>query len=209
MVLGKSKVIHIWLRSFLILILTLLLITFSLTSWMVNEFSNEIITLNNNSTAFLADTIDARLEEIERICAQLELNSVNLALSQSETLENISKSNIYNLAHTLKNYKIANNFIADIYIYYPNFDFIVGDLGAFHTKSYYLIKNDLVATNFDSWLSQLQTMEYKNYFLKYEKNVPLLCFSKQLPYNIYKDKSTIITRLFHKLSTILQISIFG
>ncbi|WP_054955635.1 helix-turn-helix domain-containing protein [Paenibacillus dakarensis] len=180
----KSRAQKIWIRTLLILISFLLLVVTVLTHWMLDSFTKEITQLNYRLTSLVRESIDTRLKEIDSISSQIELSSANLKLSRLKSKDQISASLIYPFANQVRNYKLANRFIEQIYIYYPAMDYVVGDLGSFTSKNYYMLLHNLDSTGYDQWVSKMSAQPKTYYF-----DESSLMFSRQLPYNDFAEKT--------------------
>ena len=179
MKLFKSKAQFIWVRSLLFIVCILLVVVTILTTWMINSFTKELSLLNYNLTSLVQKSVDSRLEEIRNISTQIELSTMNLSLSKLKEHDKLDSLSHFSFANQISNYKLANLYIEDIYIYYPTIDYVVGDLGSFRANHYYILKNDLNSVGIDAWKETLQQRQNKNYY--FDQNQ--LFFSRQLPYN--------------------------
>lgn len=183
----KSRAQKIWIRTLLILIGILLLVVTVLTNWMIQSFTKEIIQLNYHLTSLVQESTDTRLKEIDNISSQIELSAANLTLSKMKSKDQINTTLTYPFSNQIRNYKLANRYIEHIYIYYPAIDYVIGDLGSFSSKSYYLLHNKLAYQGYNEWVNTI-TNQPKNYYFDGES----LMFSRQLPYNDFADTTASI-----------------
>lgn len=180
----KSKTLLNWMKSFFIVILLLFALIAVLTSWMIERFTSEIIKLNFTLTSVIQSNLDTRFAEIEKTSLQIQLNPTNLALSNSSTPSDISSSSQYQLAKQMKNYKASNRFIQNIYAYYPKMDYIVGDIGCFSAREYYILYNELSSQGYSQWIAGLKPEQGKSFSFRIaEDGTPVLCFGRRIPYN--------------------------
>ncbi|MEG0340080.1 MAG: hypothetical protein RR573_09215, partial [Oscillospiraceae bacterium] len=191
----KSKVQKVWLRSLLILIGILMLAVTAFAAWMIYAFTDEITDLHYNLTTVMQRSIDMRLNEIESISSQVELSAVNRSLSKLKSTYELSETSAFHLANQIHNYKLANSFIKSIYVYYPAIDYVVGNLGSFPAKSYFLLGNNLSYDGCEKWLSSLASCSEKGFY--FENNS--FKYTKQLPYNDFAESTAIITIELDKL----------
>lgn len=124
---------------------------------------------------------------------QLQLNPTNLASSNSSTPDEVISSALFQLAKQMKNYKASNQFIQSIYAYYPKIDYIVGDIGCFSAREYYTLYNELSSKGYKQWLDGLKPEHGKRFsFRLTDSGAPILCFSRQIPYNQTENTNAII-----------------
>lgn len=192
----KSKMgknLFIWIRSFL---LTLILISGALillTNWMVRSFSNEIMNLNHRIAANIQTSIDIRLNDIDNFMAQLPLNADNLYLAKIENVEDVDVKRMIQMSSRLNDYKVSNTFIGDICIYYPKIDYIVGDLGYFPARQYYMLANDREDTEYKSWIKAITSEENNGYYFQKDSAQDIqLYYTKWLPYDDSDEKTAIL-----------------
>lgn len=194
---GKS--LYIWIRSFLF---TLILISgglILLTNWMVNAFSSEIMNLNHRLAANIQTGIDIRLNDMDHFMAQLPFNSDNLYLARIHGAEEGQVERMIRMHSRLNEYKLSNPFIRDIYIYYPKLDYIVGDLGYFPARQYYMLAHDQDDSDYEEWLKGIKSGKNSEYYFQEDPEGELtLHFTKWLPYNDSDDKSAILTLSVNK-----------
>lgn len=184
----KSKAQKKWMLTLFLVISILLVIVTMLTTWVITVLSKEIMKLSDNLTSVVQVSIDSRLKEIENISLQVEMNAANLAISKWKDASNIQRSIAYPFGNQVRNYKLANRFIEHIYVYYPSIDYVVGDLGNFSTKNYYLLNNRLNESGFKQWKSDILEQDRKNYYFNGDE----LIFTRRLPYNDYAEATAVI-----------------
>lgn len=185
---------YLWMRSYVIVSVVMIGILVALTTWMVNEFAEEVLELNHGLTFVLQTSIDTRLGDIDTFTAQLQMDPVNLKMSRIKKLDEIDKTALIRFSRQLHDYKLSNAFIKEIYIYYPHLDFVVGDLGYFGSEQYYLLKNDLSHNGYREWLGEVKNQDGSNWHFTGQAGGELeLCMEKRLPYDLSGDKSAILT----------------
>lgn len=109
---------------------------------------------------------------IDSLVTDARLTGINIALSpQANNIMNIEKplkssdTQIINeCIRMLKEYKLSNNTIHDIYIYLKNIDMVINDQGIESSKDYY---NSLIYYNnlsYDEWINTL-TQYYNGHYV--------------------------------------------
>lgn len=202
-----TKSLYLWLKTFIIIFLIIIVLLVLLTNWMVKSFSNEVMKLNHSLTSTVQTSVDIRLDDIDHFTAQLELNHVNLTLAKSKSIQTMDRKSLYQLASQLNDYKLSNAFIQDIYIYYPGIDYVVGDLGYFYSREYYLLHHNLDYDGYEEWLATIKSPKKKGYhFVNSSKDSLDLIFTRSLPYDADEDKRAIMMIRINKeeVSRLLQ-----
>ena len=100
---------------------------------------------------------------------------------------------------SLNEYKLSNAFVESICIYYPKLDYVVGDVGYFPTRQYYMLSNEQDDTGYREWMEQIAQREYSGYYFQKDAGGEWnLYLSKWLPYNESGEKNAILTVLIQK-----------
>lgn len=205
----KSKVNFIWIKSFVLIITVILLVLAIVSTWIINTFTEEVVGLNHDLTLVVQQNIDTRLKEIEKISLIMELHPTNFELRKATTLADLDDGRIYEFNNQVKNYKLSNKFISNIYIYYPKIDFILGDLGSFPSKSYYLLYNGLSEEGYSKWIDNLYKGNNRGYYFGEKANEQTLYSSHPLPYNNAEKKDAILVVEINKDEVLNVLNISG
>ncbi len=188
---GKS--FFLWMKSFVIIMIGIVVALTVLTNWMLRIFSEEIKVLNHNLTSIVQRSVDIRLRDISDFTTQLELNNINIKVSNFENTDFLIETDIYSLKRQLTDYKLSNAFVEDIFIYYPKLDYVIGDLGHFKSKQYYILSNHLKSEGYNLWLSMVQLSKNAEYFFYEKQNGEFnLYFSRQLAGEDTDGKNSIL-----------------
>lgn len=164
-----------------------------LTSWMVSSFSREIISLNHRLTSKIQSGIDLRLNEIDRFAIQLQQDDANLYLSRTNSITNADTALLTRLFSRLDSYKLSNSFISHIFIYYPKLDYVVGDLGYFESREYFLLSNELRSKGYSDWLKNLTKARDGGYYFIPDRGQNMeLYLIKHLPYHNSDTKNAVL-----------------
>lgn len=177
----KSRTLLNYFKSFFVIIALLVALTAALTTWVIREFTAEIVRTNYDLTTVVQNTVDLRFDQIEKTSQQIQLDPVHLLLSNSMGVEGVKASAIHQLYTQMKNYKAVNRFIHSGYIYYPALDLVIGDLGYFSTKEYYLLYNELDGGGYEQWLAAIRTERPQDFYLNQAGKEPRLCYSRRVP----------------------------
>ena len=202
MKIGKS--LYTWIKTFVIIIISIMLLLIALTNWMLHSFSNEIKDLNYSLTSIVQKSVDIRLKDIFDFTTQLELNNTNLKISSEENFDSINKQSVYSFHKQINDYKLSNTFIEEIFIYYPKIDYVIGNLGNFKSKEYYILNNNLKYDGYKSWMDTILLQKNGAYFFyKDSSGAYDLYFTKQLTNTNSNRKSILVIKI--KKEEVLKI----
>ena len=190
-----GKNLFIWLRSFVLVMAITCGLVIVLIQWIEKSFSNEIIDLNRRLAINIQTGIDVRLNDIDNFMAVFMLTPDNLFLSKSTKVEESEREAMIRVSTKLNEYKLSNRFIQDISIYYPKLDYMVGNIGYFPTRQYYMLQNENNDYKFKDWKEDLATNEQKGYQLKKRfDGTNDLIYTKSIPFNnTRKDAILVLT----------------
>lgn len=116
-----------------------------------SNMMNSISTL----TRYIQNSADARLQEIQRYSSTLELHETNSQTKKQRGNLEISQEQ-YRFSELVSNYKLTNLYVEGAFLYYPNLDLIIGDLGCFKSYSYYMLDNNLNGAGYVQWIQQIK-----------------------------------------------------
>nr|WP_296265728.1 AraC family transcriptional regulator [uncultured Merdimonas sp.] len=126
-------------------------------------------------------SIDHYLYTLQGSAAELMLNNQNLVL-QSAPKSAFTDSSTYKYSELMRNIKIANALVQDVFIYYPSQDYVVGTKGSYPAKSYYLLSNQLSSEGYEEWKENvLEADAVDFFFVKGTDGGEQLNFRQQMP----------------------------
>ena len=87
-----------------------------------------------------------------------------MVLQSAEDISAFSTPEAYRYSELMKNIKIANSMIEDIYLYYPVWDYIVGTEGCYNSRNYFLLNSELSSKGYAEWKSHIfGVRQYKRF----------------------------------------------
>ncbi|WP_211227889.1 helix-turn-helix domain-containing protein [Spirochaeta cellobiosiphila] len=101
---------------------------------------------------FMNHSMDNQLLEIQKIALTIELNEDNRKIKKNIGPDHIVSSDDYDLSQVLSTFTLTNKTIADLFIYYPSNQYVIGSLGVFPSQSFYMLNNQLDSTGYQDWL---------------------------------------------------------
>ena len=165
-----------WTRPIIAILFPCLLFFLLSNLYILSQLQKSAKENNTYLNSIVQSSIDKRLEEIYRYTLSLELNSENTALKNAEVMPTSIPDSIYRFQDIMRDYVISNTLVAGIYIYYPQIDFVVGNLGCFKADSYRMLHRIYMDGSEKDW-KNLITSQPRNFFLlDGTKENPILCY---------------------------------
>lgn len=188
-----SKLKKHWIFPLLAGCMLIFVLLFAVNIRAVNMMEQEKI----RETETIIDTarqgIDHYLFTIQSSASELLLNNQNMVLQSAEDISAFSTPEAYQYSELMKNIKIANSMIEDIYLYYPVWDYIVGTEGCYNSRNYFLLNSGLSSKGYAEWKSHI--LESDNiifFFSPLGKNEEKLYFRQQIPASRERDPQSIL-----------------
>ncbi len=160
------------LKPYFIIVSSVLLIMLIFFNIVLNSFRNEINTNFSNSSAFFSKSIDEKLHITEDYADSLIFsNSVSSINKYSpDDYSNLTALNqAYDIVYNIRRFITSNALIDDIYIYYPDSDFIIGKEGFYNSRTYYALtfRNKLAFlsdNNYSLWMDSVFFTDQQRFF---------------------------------------------
>lgn len=188
-----SKLKKHWIFPLLAGCMLIFVLLFAVNIRAVNMMEQEKI----RETETIIDTarqgIDHYLFRIQSSASELLLNNQNMVLQSAEDISAFSTPEAYRYSELMKNIKIANSMIEDIYLYYPVWDYIVGTEGCYNSRNYFLLNSGLSSKGYAEWKSHILESDNINFFFSpLGKNEEKLYFRQQIPASRERDPQSIL-----------------
>ena len=188
-----SKLKKHWIFPLLAGCMLIFVLLFAVNIRAVNMMEQEKI----RETETIIDTarqgIDHYLFTIQSSASELLLNNQNMVLQSAEDISAFSTPEAYRYSELMKNIKIANSMIEDIYLYYPVWDYIVGTEGCYNSRNYFLLNSELSSKGYAEWKSHILESDNINFFFSpLGKNEEKLYFRQQIPASRERDPQSIL-----------------
>lgn len=188
-----SKLKKHWIFPLLAGCMLIFVLLFAVNIRAVNMMEQEKI----RETETIIDTarqgIDHYLFTIQSSASELLLNNQNMVLQSAEDISAFSTPEAYRYSELMKNIKIANSMIEDIYLYYPVWDYIVGTEGCYNSRNYFLLNSGLSSKGYAEWKSHILESDNINFFFSpLGKNEEKLYFCQQIPASRERDPQSIL-----------------
>lgn len=155
----KSKTTIRWFRSIIIILLPGFLFCSVLCAYLLHISEKNVMEINTTISSHVQKNVDNKMEELYRYAATIEISSSNTLLKNRKEMPEIMPKQAYQLTDTLKDYLITNTFVRNAYIYYPNIDLVVSDMGCFSSKSYYALQGYPETNGYSEWRDTLLSLK--------------------------------------------------
>lgn len=172
-----------WFKSIMLVVGSILLLCSILCGYMLMTLRNTALQMSSDFTHYIQKNMDTRLLEIQKYASVLELHSTNSYLKKLTKAPDHTLAATYQFSDQILNYKSANTLVDGIFIYYPQINQIVGDLGCYKENSYYALDNMLILDGYDQWLQNF-TSHSNNGFLSIEvEGSNKFCYIRKMIYD--------------------------
>ncbi len=145
-----------WFKSMMLTVGVILLLCTLLLGYVLAALHDTMLQTSSNLTQYLQDSVDARLRELQKYSAVLELDLTNLRLKRMDSPVTEITPDIYIFGDQIQSYQVTNKLVNGIFIYYPKTGLIVGSLGCYPADSYYALNNTLMIEGYEEWLSGIE-----------------------------------------------------
>lgn len=186
--LGKHWLCSV-IAGFILLFALLLVVNIN----MVNLMKHDKIEESKQIANTVSRSVDHYLLTVQASAAELMLNNQNLALQQAKNEEAFTTASTYQFSELMYNIRVANTLIEDIYVYYPNHDYIVGTEGSYRSKNYFLLGNQLKQNGYSIWKEQiLETTNTEFFFREKENGEQNLYYRQHIPIHREGETSSVL-----------------
>lgn len=161
---NKRSVIFTWLISYISVLLVPIAISGVIyaSTWHVVE--SEVSRANESMLRQMEQAIDSNLSGIERLSVEMALNKRLAAfINANKPLTDGDYYDLVGIAGDLRIYKMANDFIEQIYIYYKNSDTVISTREHINSRTLYEKLRDKEETSYENWKSFLDKRYIQEY----------------------------------------------
>jgi len=165
--LKNRKTIFIsWIASYALFMIVPILIGIFIYNQSVKVITDEVNHVHYASLNQLKMIMDTKQREIENIGTKLLIN--DRIRNTMEIRESLTTSQGYSLVEIQKeliNYKVSNDFIEDMYIYFKYNDFVLSNKSKYNSKDIsYITQLDFNMTK-EEWLDYINISRYNKYMI--------------------------------------------
>ncbi|NOU97800.1 helix-turn-helix domain-containing protein [Paenibacillus sp. LMG 31456] len=149
---NKRSIIVTWLISYISVLLVPIMISgiIYVATWHVVE--SEVNRANESLLQQMEQAIDNNLGGIERLSVEMTLSKRLAAfINASKPLTDNDHYELVNIADNLRVYKMANDFIEQIYIYYKNSDTVISTRDHINTRTLFETIREKEETSYEEW----------------------------------------------------------
>lgn len=171
-----------WFKSIPLIVAAILLFCTFLCGYILFLLRSNAIQMSSDLTQYIQTNIDSHLLEMYKCSSSLELHPTNSYLKKLDTVPESTKPEVYQFSDQILNYKSTNQLIDSVFIYYPNIDIIVGNLGSYHAASYYALSNHLMLNNYNQWLDSLTRKSDSDFICLQSDSRSQFCYIRKMMY---------------------------
>ncbi|TBL81976.1 helix-turn-helix domain-containing protein [Paenibacillus thalictri] len=150
--LNNRSVLINWLISYISVLLVPILISGVIytATWHVVE--SEVNRANESLLQQMEQAIDNNLAGIERLSVEMALSKrLSGFITASQPLTDNDYYDIVSIAGDLRVYKMANDYIDQIYVYYKNSDTVVSTRNRMDSRALYSLTRERDSTSYEEW----------------------------------------------------------
>lgn len=185
---GQSWVVSL-ITGFALIFILLLGINVKAIDMMKNDKMQEL----EQITRTVRRSVDHSLIRIQESTVELILNNENTTLRQAENEELFTQMQAYRYSEVMKNIKTANVLIEDVFVYYPQWNYIVGAGGSYKAEGYFLLKKQLEKSEYEQWSDEILNTENIGFFFYTDQTGNReLYFRQQVPMNQNENPTAVI-----------------
>lgn len=152
----------------------------------IRRFSDSVQKGHQSDVAYLKEAINLQLEGINQATTQLQLLKETKRLSPMTDHEAFKNTVLFDMIEDVKYTVSSNNFLENLYIYYPKSDYVVGNIGSFNSKNYYYLKEKEIA-GYEKWLAMVTQEGFGYQIVDDLVQGSTLLLKKSMPLNSKKD----------------------
>lgn len=166
----------LWMRPILAVLFCCLLLFCCVGLFILNQLRHSVEESGEYLNRFVQSTVDKRLEEVYRYTLALELNSANTWMKTASSVPEQLPASVYRLHDSIRDFVTTTAVTGGMYIYYPELDFVVGNLGCYSADGYRTLQNIPVAADTSQWTGILASGNAGHFLLDDQAGEQVLCY---------------------------------
>lgn len=188
-----SKLGKHWILSLIAGFLLIFCSLFAVNVKAIHLMQTDKIRESEKITDTVRRSVDHYLFTLKESASELMLNNQNMVLQSAKDKKEFVSSASYRYSELMYNIKMANALVEDIYVYYPEQDYVVGTEGNYLSKSYYLLSNHLTEEGYDSWKERVLESDRTGFFFeKSQEEGQKLYFRQRMPAGIESQSLSVL-----------------
>ena len=160
-----------WLRSYIAVVLAITAVLWMYSLIIVAQIRKDSDSNNNRFAAYYQTAVEKSMKSLQDYSSTLLYSEMAKGMhvytaSTMQTSEALSAG--YDLVYSIRNFIMANGMVEDIYIYYPNVDYVVGSNGVYRSYVYYKTENfttNVQYGQYEAWMQSLFTRKGNGFFV--------------------------------------------
>ena len=172
---GNTQLVK-WLRSMLLILIPMLLMCTVLCAYVLNSYRESILQNNTVLAKSSQNIVDERFREFVHLANYLLISQDNSELIHLQEPPNPIPQLAYQFSDRINELVVGNDALSGAFIYYPNSDFVVGNLGCYSSHSYYVLHGFPWSQNYSSWMETLKNNSSSSLIQLRFSNRTQLCY---------------------------------
>lgn len=167
---------YLWMRPILAVLFGCLLLFCCVGLFVLNQLRQSVEQSSGYLNRFVQSTVDKRLEEIYRYTLALELNSANTWMKTASEVPDQLPASVYRLHDSIRDLVTTTAVAGGLYIYYPEPDFVVGNLGCYSADGYRTLQTIPGPADASAWTATLASGNAGHFLLDEQGGEQALCY---------------------------------
>ena len=208
-----------WLRSYIAVILAITAVLWMYSLVIVAQIRKDSDSNNSRFASYYQTAVEKSMKSLQDYSSTLLYSEMAKGMhvytsNTMQTSEALSAG--YDLVYSIRNFIMANGMVEDIYIYYPNVDYVVGSNGVYRSFVYYKTKNftsEADHSQYELWMQSLFARKGNGFFVGTDElNRNTIYYYQQVLFGEQGDSSRIVVakisgeRLSDSLDELVQSS---
>ena len=188
-----------WLRSYIAVVLAIMAILWIYSLLIVGQIRKDSDSNNNRFASYYQTAVEKSMKSLQDYSSTLLYGEMSKKM-HSYTADTMQSSEAlsdgYDLVYSIRNFVMANGMLEDIYIYYPETDYVVGCNGVYRSYVYYKTNNFTIEPNYaqyELWMQSLFARKGNGFFVGVdERNQNTIYYYQQTLFGEQGSSSRIV-----------------
>lgn len=123
--------------TYFVVVILMCLVFFIGTILVTRTVEENARQVNEDNAVFMQNSLDDVWQRVYQYSIQIINHSTAKRLENAETPEEFTDKTSYELSAEFKKYIASNQMVEDLYLYYPDGDYVVGNLGVYSAHTYW------------------------------------------------------------------------
>lgn len=150
--LNSRSVMMTWLISYISVLLVPIVISVIIYMATLHIVENEVNRSNELLLTQIEQAIDSKLKSLEQLTLEIAYNKkVTSFINVSAPLKDDDHFQLFNIAGDVRVFKMANDFISQLYVYYRNSNTVLSTYNRMNSEALYSVLRQTKDTKYEEW----------------------------------------------------------